>query len=211
MTVLQTPNPITVTVDVLSASVTVIASERTDSVVEIRPADAAKKADVRAAAQTLVDFTAGALTVTTPKNWRTYTPFGGNPSIEILIEVPVGSLLESTAGVGKLVSVGEFGSTTLEVAAGDIVVESPRGAVSAKVAKGDIRVSDASNGELRLETSYGELEVGIRPGSAASLETNVKQGAVQNLMQPVGKDAEVVRVHARNSFGNIIVRHAVAA
>jgi len=214
MTTFQTPEPIAITVDVLSGDVTVIASDRTDTVVEIRPADESKKGDVRAAEQTQVDFVAGTLTVKTPKDWRTYTPFGGNPSIAVTIEVPTGSQLKATAGVGRLLGTGELGQCDLEIAAGDITVERPRDSVTAKTAKGNIRIGEASRGVLRLGTSMGELEVGIRPGSAARLEVNAQHGTVQNQMQPVDRPAEneeTVQVHARNSFGNIIIRHATAA
>lgn len=213
MPAFETPEPIAVTVDVLSGHVTVIASDRTDTVVEVRPADEAKKGDVRAAEQTEVDFVAGTLTVKAPRDWRTYTPFGGNPSIVVTIEVPTGSRLEGTAGVGRLLGTGELGQCDLEISAGDITVERPRGSVTAKTAKGNIRIGEASRGVLRLETSMGELEVGIRPGSAARLEVDAQHGTVQNLMQPADQpqdNAETVRVYARNSFGNVIVRHATA-
>ncbi|WP_107655574.1 DUF4097 family beta strand repeat-containing protein [Nocardia suismassiliense] len=210
MSTFQTPAPIAITVDVLSGDVTVIASDRTDTVVEVRPADPAKKGDVRAAEQTQVDFTAGTLTVKTPKQWRTYTPFGGNPSITVTIEVPTGSRLKASAGVGHLLGAGELGECDLAVAAGDITVERPGDSVTATVAKGDIRIGEAARGVLRLETSFGELEVGIHPGSAVRLETNAVQGSVLNAMSPVQQleKAETVQVFARNSFGNITIRHA---
>ncbi len=214
MTTFQTPEPIAVTVEVLSGDVTVIATDRSDTVVQVRPADAAKKADVRAAEQTVVDFADGTLTVKTSKDWRTHTPFGGNPTIEVTIEVPAGSRLTGSTGVGRLLGAGDLGPCDLQVSLGDIVVERPRGSVTAKVAKGDIRIGEAARGELRLETSMGELEIGIRAGSAARLEVNAQQGTVQNLMQPVERPADdenTVRVYARSSMGNVIVRHAVAA
>ncbi|MBF6204832.1 DUF4097 domain-containing protein [Nocardia asteroides] len=214
MPAFETPEPIAVTVEVLSGNVTVIASDRTDTVVEVRPADASKTGDVRAAEQTEVDFAAGTLTVKTPKGWRTYTPFGGNPSVEVTIEVPTGSRLKGTAAVGRLLGSGELGQCDLEISAGDIIIERPHGSVTAKTAKGDIRIGEASRGVLRLETSMGELEVGIRPGSAAHLEVNAQYGTVQNQMQPVGRpqdNEETVQVYARNSYGNIVIRHATAA
>ncbi|MFJ2834424.1 DUF4097 family beta strand repeat-containing protein [Nocardia sp. NPDC087230] len=210
MNTFPTPQPIAVTVDVLSAGVTVVASDRHDTVVAVRPADAAKKADVRAAEQTRVEFTDGVLTVTTPKNWRTYTPFGGNPSIEVSIEVPTGSRLTGTAGVGRLLGAGELGECDLTVSLGDIVVERPLGSVTAKTAKGDIRIGEATRGELRLETSVGELEVGIRPGSGVRLETAATVGTVRNLLAPVAPSGDTVAVYARNSLGNIVIRHTAA-
>ncbi|MFF0495393.1 hypothetical protein ACFYU5_03215 [Nocardia aobensis] len=214
MPAFQTPEPIAVAVEVLSGNVTVTASDRTDTVVAVRPADAAKKADVRAAEQTRVDFADGTLTVTTPKDWRTYSPFGGNPSIEVTIEVPTGSRFQGTAGVGRILGAGELGECVLEVSAGDIVVERPLGSVTAKTAQGNIRIAEATRGVLRLETSTGELEVGIRPGSAARLETTVASGVVHNQLGPVDgaqDEDHTVRVYARNAFGNVIIRHASAA
>ncbi|MEV5649267.1 DUF4097 family beta strand repeat-containing protein [Nocardia sp. NPDC052254] len=214
MTTFQTPEPIAVTVEVLSGNVTVIAGDRGDTVVSISPADATKKADVRAAEQTTVDFTDGTLTVNTPRDWRTHTPFGGNPTIEVTIEVPAGSRLTAGTGVGRLLGAGDLGPCDLTVSLGDIVVERPGGSVTAKVAKGDIRIGEAARGELRLETSMGQLDVGIRAGSAARLEVNAQQGTVQNLMQPVDQTADdenIVRVYARSAMGNVVLRHAVAA
>ncbi|MET8799857.1 hypothetical protein ABZV91_26100 [Nocardia sp. NPDC004568] len=211
MPTFATPEPITVAVEVLSGEVTVAASDRTDTVVAIRPADPTRKGDIRAAEQTRVDFTGGTLSVITPRDWRTYTPFGGNPSIAVTIEVPSGSRLKGTAAVGRLVGTGELGRCDLEVAAGDIVVERPTGSVTAKTAKGDIRIGEAVRGEVRLETSMGELEVGIGPGSAARVEAGALHGTVQNLIQPVdpaASNGDTVLVYARNSYGNIIVRHA---
>lgn len=210
----QTPDPIAVTVEVLSADVIVHAADRTDTVVAIRPADDSKKGDIRAAEQTRVDFADGVLTVTTPKDWRTHTPFGGNPTIAVSIEVPSGSRLKSTAGVGRITATGDIGRCDLEVAAGDITVERAGEAVTAKVAKGDIRIVEAIRGVLRLETSMGELEIGISPGSGVELEVDALQGSVHNQMGPVGRtpaDAETVHVYARNSHGNIAIRHAAAA
>jgi hypothetical protein len=191
----------------------VIASDRTDTVVEVRPGEESNKDDVREAEQARVEFVGGTLTVKSPRSWRTYTSFRGNPSIVVTIEVPTGTRLKATAGVGRLLGIGELGQCDLEIAVGDIVVERPCDSVTAKTATGNIRVGEASRGVLRLETSAGELEVGIRPGSAARLEVNAKYGTVRNLMESVDRpqeNQETVQVYARNSFGDIVIRHATA-
>ncbi|GAA5105732.1 DUF4097 domain-containing protein [Nocardia iowensis] len=215
MPTFATPQSITVTVDVACGGVMVIASDRTDTVVEVRPTDASKKNDVRGAEQVRVDYAAGTLTVKTPKGWRSHTPFGGQPaSIELTIEVPTGSRLNATAGLGTILGAGELGECDLRLISGDITVERPLGSVTAKNTNGNIRIGDAARGELRLETSVGELEVGIRPGAAALVETNTAYGTVQNQMQPVDlprDNAGTVHVYARNSYGDIIIRHAIAA
>ncbi|MFD6396736.1 hypothetical protein [Nocardia sp. NPDC060249] len=210
MPTFQTPQSITVAVDVPCGDVTVVASDRTDTVVEVRPVDTSSKADVRAAEQMRVEFADGKLTVEAPKTWKTFTPFGGNPSVSVTVAVPIGSALDATLAMGRLVSAGEFGRCDLEVSAGDIVVERPNGSVSAKTAKGNIRVDEATRGVLRLETSMGDLEVGIRPGRAARLEVNALYGTVQNRLEPVDPSqgsGQAVEVFARNLYGNVIVGH----
>ncbi|MFJ4652713.1 hypothetical protein ACIP5Y_15740 [Nocardia sp. NPDC088792] len=196
----------------LSADVTVIASDRADTVVRIRPSNESKTADVRAAEHTQIEFVDGAVSVKTPKSWRARSPFGGNPSIEVIVEVPIGSQVKATAGMGRVVGAGPLGECELKVSAGDIIVERPLGAVNAKTAKGNIRIGEGVRGVLQLQTSVGELEVGIRPGSTARLESNSPNGAVYNQLAAAEThdDENVVQVFARNSFGNIIIGHASA-
>jgi len=283
MPTFETPQPIAVTVDVWLGHVEIIASDRIDTVVDVRPSDPAKKSDVRAAQDTVVDFAAGDLTVKGPTGWKMYAPPNAwrNPSIDVTIEVPTGSRLHGTAQWCRFLVTGELGqcelktsmgelqlekagplelrtagnitvdqvvsranittgcgsvrigeingsavvknsngdSTIREVAGdlqvnaanGNITVERPRGSVTAKTANGNIRIGDASRGTLRLETSLGELEVGIHPGTAAYLDVNTKAGTLRNLMETADQPTqaeETVHVYARSSMGNIIIRRA---
>ncbi|MBL1075515.1 hypothetical protein JK358_14035 [Nocardia sp. 2] len=214
MPTFQTPDPITAIVDVPVGTVHVIASDRSDTVVEVRPADPSDKNDVRAAKQVRVEFGAGRLSVTTPKSWRPFGPFSGTPSIEVTIEVPTGTRLKGGVALGRLLATGEFADCELEVASGDIAVERPAGPVTATTAKGDISVSEAARGILRLQTHMGDLQVGIRAGSAARLETSALHGHVQNRIDPAAAQPgteDLVQVYARNSYGNIIIGHTAAA
>ncbi|MFC9894252.1 hypothetical protein ACFVMC_11215 [Nocardia sp. NPDC127579] len=206
----QTPAPIAITVDVLSAAVTVVATDRADTVVRVEPADPAKKADVRTAEQTRVEFSDGTLSVITPKTWRTSAPFGGNPTIEVIIEAPTGSRFAGSAGVGRLLGAGALGDCELEISLGDIVVERPQGSVTAKTSQGDIRIGEAVAGEIRVETSLGALEVGVRPGSAVRLETTTVLGTVRNLLDQIAPATEqggVVHIYAKATKGDITVGH----
>jgi hypothetical protein len=286
MPAFETPQPITASVEMFVGHVSIIASDRTDTVVEVRPSNAAKKEDVRAAQETEVDFAAGHLTVKAPSGWRMYLPPSAwrTPSIDVTIEVPTGSRLHGTAHLCRFLVTGELGQCELKTSVGDlqlekagplelhttggnitvdqvvsrasittgtglvrireidgsavvknsngdstirevagdlqvnaangnITVERPCGSVTAKTANGNIRIGDATRGTLRMETSAGELEVGIHPGSAAYLDVHTKAGTFQNLMEAAGQPApseETVQVYARSSFGNIIIRHATA-
>ena len=105
------------------------------------------------------------------------------------------------------------GDLRVNAANGNITVERPHGSVTAKTANGNIRIGDASRGTLQLETSSGELEVGIHPGTAAYLDVNAKYGTLRNLMEAADDPAqseETVHVYARNAYGNIIIRHATS-
>lgn len=285
MPTFETPQPIAVTVDLFIGHVEIIAGDRTDTVVEVRPTDAAKKDDVRAATETEVDFAAGHLTVKGPTGWRMYAPPSAwrNPSIDVTIEVPAGSRVRGTSHVCRFLVSGELGEcelkssvgdmqletagplelqttgnitvdravsranittgtgivrirqidgsavvkhsngdTTIREVAGDlrvnaangnITVERLRGSVTAKTANGNIRVGDAVHGTVQLETSVGELEVGVHPGTAAYLDVNTRMGTLQNLMESAGqpeRSEETVQVYARSSVGNIIIRRATA-
>jgi DUF4097 and DUF4098 domain-containing protein YvlB len=112
-------------------------------------------------------------------------------------------------------TIGEVtGDLQVKAANGNVTVDRARGSVTAKNSNGNIRIGDASRGTVRLETSFGELEVGIHPGTAAYLDVNTKNGSLQNLMETAGEPTqgeETVQVYARSSFGNIIIRHATAA
>ncbi|MFD3701578.1 DUF4097 family beta strand repeat-containing protein [Nocardia sp. NPDC058658] len=212
MATFQTPQPITVALDVPCGDVTVIASDRTVTVVDVHPADSSSKADARAAQEVQVEFVGGKLTVKTPK--KVFAPFSGKSALSVTVEVPTGSALDATLAMGRLVSVGEFDQCDLDVSAGDIAVEHPGGSVTAKTAKGNIRVDEASHGVLRLETSMGDLDVGIRRGSAAQLDVNAMYGTVRNLMDPVDPSQgseDSVQVFARNLYGNVVVGHGAIA
>ena len=72
-------------------------------------------------------------------------------------------------------------------------------------------VHRAAGGSLDLATSYGKVEAGIADGTPAWLDLESSSGKVRNLLTP--SDApdgaeEPVRVRARTSYGDIVVRRA---
>src|SRR6266542_7009435 len=98
MPVFDTPEPISVTVELGVGDIRIVASDRTDTIVEVRPSDEAKKSDVTAAEQTRVEYAGGRLLIKGPKNWRQYTFRGGGESIDVQIELPAGSHLRGETG-----------------------------------------------------------------------------------------------------------------
>jgi DUF4097 and DUF4098 domain-containing protein YvlB len=107
--------------------------------------------------------------------------------------------------------IGEVtGELRANAANGDITVHRAHRDVHAKTANGGIHLADVTRGEVTMETAAGRLEVGIAHGSAAWLDVRSAFGAVRNELQPSegpGSD-ETVRVHARTSYGDIVIRRA---
>ena len=56
MPVFATPEPISVTIELNMGDTRIIASDRTDTLVEVSPRDDSKASDVRAAEQTRVEY-----------------------------------------------------------------------------------------------------------------------------------------------------------
>ena len=56
MPTFDTPEPISATIDVAVGDVRITASDRADTVVEVRPSDASNDEDVKAAEQTRVEY-----------------------------------------------------------------------------------------------------------------------------------------------------------
>src|SRR5438874_4776577 len=142
MPTFDTPEPISVTVELGVGDIRIVASDRTDTTVEVRPSDDAKKADVAAAQQTRVEYANGRLLIKAPKGWRQYTFRGGGESIAVQIELPAGSQVRGEAGVATLHCAGRLGECRFKTGVGDIQV-AETGPVQLKTGAGDITVEHA--------------------------------------------------------------------
>lgn len=108
--------------------------------------------------------------------------------------------------------IGEVkGDLRCNAANGDITVDRALGAVAAKTANGAVRIGEVVRGSVELGTAYGELEVGIREGTAALLDVRSQFGSVRNSLTPSDgpqKSDQTVEVRARTSFGDIVIRRS---
>jgi hypothetical protein len=108
--------------------------------------------------------------------------------------------------------VGEVkGDLRCNASNGDITVERALGAVAAKTANGAVRIGEVVRGSVELGTAYGELEVGIREGTAALLDVRSQFGSVRNSLSPSDgpqHSDQRVEVRARTSFGDIVIRRS---
>jgi DUF4097 and DUF4098 domain-containing protein YvlB len=103
------------------------------------------------------------------------------------------------------------GPLRVRTANGDITVERAHSDVTAATANGDVQVGELIRGVVSLKTANGQIEVGIRPGSAARLDVHTSYGRVQNQLQGVEAPSasdERVEVRAQTAYGDIVVRRA---
>src|SRR5579859_7898408 len=82
MPTFDTPEPISAVVELAVGDASITASDRTDTIVQVRPSDGSNDADVRAAEQTRVEYAAGRLLVKAPKQ-RGLGLFGKTGSVDL--------------------------------------------------------------------------------------------------------------------------------
>ncbi|MEU5753331.1 DUF4097 family beta strand repeat-containing protein [Streptomyces sp. NPDC047829] len=121
---------------------------------------------------------------------------------------------------GSAVLKNSHGSTTVGAALGDLRVSHANGdiditraegSLTATTAHGTLRVGEVVRGEVRLETSYGAIEIGIREGTAAWLDAHSDAGRVRNTLTASdnpGQTEDTVKIRARTRYGNVDVHRA---
>jgi DUF4097 and DUF4098 domain-containing protein YvlB len=101
------------------------------------------------------------------------------------------------------------GDLRVSAANGNIAIDVAQATVAAKSANGDVRLGDAVRGAAVLETKLGDVEVGIREGTAAWLDVRASAGRVHNALaaaEAPGESAEKVEVRARTVAGDVVIR-----
>jgi DUF4097 and DUF4098 domain-containing protein YvlB len=102
------------------------------------------------------------------------------------------------------------GEVRLNAANGSIAVDVAQAGVVAKSSNGDVRLGEVVRGSVVLETRLGDLEVGIREGTAAWLDVSSTAGRVHNGLDATDDpepSAETVEVRARTTVGDVVIRH----
>ena len=196
MPAFDTPQPIIATVEVGIGDVRIAASERTDTVVEIRPSNPDKGDDRLAAEQTSVELTGGRLLVKAPRNRKRWSPFSDGGSIEVSIELPEGSRLSVGAGVASVRATGTLGDTRLSSGGGDVHLERT-GTLRARAGFGEIEVEQV-DGDADITTGSGAARIGAIDGSATIKNSNGDSW--------VGLAGQDLRINSAN--GDIVVDRA---
>jgi hypothetical protein len=192
----ETPQPISIRVELGVGRIRVVAGDRTDTVVDVRPSDPNSKADVAAAEQTRVELSGGRLVIRAPRGWRRHTPFGDPESIDVDVDVPSGSDLDGDVGMATLACLGRLGECRFKTGAGHVQLDEA-GPVHLKTGAGDITVGHAG-GFAEVTTGSGAVRVTRVDGPAV-----VKNSNGDTWIGEVGGD---LRINAAN--GKIAVEQA---
>jgi DUF4097 and DUF4098 domain-containing protein YvlB len=196
MPTFDTPEPITMTVELGVGDLRIVASDRTDTVVEVRAGRAPSKAD-HASERVRVEYANGNLLIKAPKGWRQYTPRGGGESIEVEVGLPSGSQLRGEAGVAALHCSGPLGDCRFQTGVGDIQIELVRGPVDVSTRSGDIGIGRIV-GNADVMSGSGAVRIGTIEGSAT-----VKNANGHTWIGDVTGD-----LHVKSANGSIVVDHA---
>jgi DUF4097 and DUF4098 domain-containing protein YvlB len=160
MPTFDTPEPITARIETAAGRVRLSATDRDDTVVEVRPCNESRAADVRAAERTRIDFAHGTLTVSAGR----WGPLGARTgAVEVTVELPSRSRLDILVASAHVRADGEYADCRLASASGDLAVGTVFGSIKADSASGRIAV-DTTNGNGSLSAASGDASIGALNG-----------------------------------------------
>jgi DUF4097 and DUF4098 domain-containing protein YvlB len=209
----ETPQPITATVELAMGDVRIIAGDRDATVVEVRPSDASNEEDVKVAELTRVEYADAQLLVKAPKLRSWLSKRGG--SIDVTIELPAGSHVHGSLGLGDFHCDGELGDCRIKTglgrirldradklnlrsATGDITVERATGRAEVTAGSGEVRLGELDAAAV-IKNSNGDTWVGVAGGD---LRLNTANGSI-------AVDVAQASVGAKSANGDVRVGEVV--
>ncbi|MEO6116409.1 MAG: DUF4097 family beta strand repeat-containing protein [Pseudolysinimonas sp.] len=118
-----------------------------------------------------------------------------------ILKASHGSVIVGTSG----------GELDAKLSYGDLEITEALASVTAKTAYGTIQLAEVSSGSIQVESGFGQIDIGVRPGVPAWLDLSSKQGRVRNQLDggsAAEPDEEAVAIRARTQWGNITVQPA---
>ncbi|MGH3152295.1 MAG: DUF4097 family beta strand repeat-containing protein [Streptosporangiaceae bacterium] len=214
-----TSGPITAVLDIPAGRFQVTAADRAETTVEIRPADPAKGRDVKLAEQITAGYADGTLRITAPAGNRI---FGSSGAVEVTVQLPAGSRVEAKAASAQFSTAGQLGHVTVDssqatvqveeaatarltIVDGDITVGRLGGDAEIRTVRGDIQVTEASQGTVVLRTETGAITVGAAAGVSAALDAGTTVGRIHNALKNTD-GTPGLDIHATTTVGDITAR-----
>jgi hypothetical protein len=195
MPTFTTPGPILVSLEIEAGDIRIVASERADTTVEVRPSDPGKSGDVAAAEQTRVDLAGGRLTIKGPKRRLHALRGAGTDSIDVEVALPAGSDVHVGAGLAAVRCTGTLGECRLSTGFGDVALADTRSLV-VKTGGGQV-AADHVAGDANVSTATGTVQLGRVDGSAA-----IKSSNGDTTLGDVGGDLRVSTANGRITVGS---------
>ncbi len=155
MATFTTPEPVALRVRFDAGEITVTASERTDTVVEVRPGRPGNSSDIEHAAATVVEQHGHEIVVIAPDVKRF---FGRPPSLDVSVAVPSGSAVAVHVAAADVTLSGSFGDVDITSASGDVSIERATSA-SVSVASGDVSCETVDT-DLTAKAASGDIRFG---------------------------------------------------
>jgi len=165
-----TPEPVAVTLEVSSGRVTIAASDRADTVVQISPADQASSSDVKAAEHVQVDYSGGRLLIKEPEQRGLGKFIGKGGAIDVAIDIPTGSSLQADVADAEIHAAGLLGECQLNTAAGPVRLDRT-GTLHAATASGSLTIEQVT-GYANVDGSSGKVRIREIDGSAVIKSAN---------------------------------------
>ncbi|MFI1157329.1 DUF4097 family beta strand repeat-containing protein [Streptomyces sioyaensis] len=192
----DTPEPISATAHVEAGSIQFTASDRLDTVVEVRPRDPKQDRDVRSAEQTEVTYASGTLTVRTPKLRNSLRRPG---TVDVTVELPTGSRIDMTGAWAQVLGEGRLGEVRVKTSSGDVRLDTT-GPLQLTASHGSITV-DRVEGKAEITTSSGSLRVGLIDGPATLKNSHgsTTVGAATGELRVSGANGDIDIVRAEGS------------
>ncbi|WP_221351098.1 DUF4097 family beta strand repeat-containing protein [Streptomyces beigongshangae] len=169
MPVFDTPEPISVTLEIGVGDVQITAEDRTDTIVEVQPTDGTDGSDMKASGRASVEYDNGVLTIRTPKP-RTIDFSRKTRSVDVTIVLPAGSHVRGKASVGDLRCSGRLGECRFRTSVGHVELDHI-GPLHLGTAGGHITVGRV-DGDAEISTATGRIRIGEIDGAAAVKNSN---------------------------------------
>lgn len=197
----ETRLPVNLVCEIGKGTVRLVATETTETVVEISGHDAD---------QVRVEQSGDQITVIGPKQHDRW--FGGDTRLDVVITLPTDSKAAVRTGSADITVVGSIGMSRLKSGSGDLTVDTATGPLVLETGSGVIRVENArsdvkatsgsgdvlvadSGAAVEVSTGSGDVKLGTTHGSAA-----VKSGSGDIKIGDAGTD-----VTLRTASGNLVV------
>lgn len=186
----------------------VIASARTDAVVEVEPSRPGRSGDVSLAREAVVSFDGGRLRVSVP---RRRNLFGQSDSVDVRAELPTGSRIVVETAYGSVQASGVLGDCRIIAKYGNVSADTV-GDLTIEAPYGTIEVAEVT-GRLDATTGYGLARIGRVGGDAylrgahGTMELGTTAGYVEVATSgSLTIDHALGDVTARSAHGPIRVR-----